>query len=55
MDMSLSELQKLVTDREALRAAVHVVAKSGTQLSDWTELKWKMLLYNYLFTDLNNS
>ena len=34
MDMSLSELQKLVTDREALRAAVHVVAKSGTQLSD---------------------
>ena len=33
-DMSLSKLQKLVIDREAWRAAVHVVAKSRTQLSD---------------------
>ena len=34
MDMGLGELQELVKDREALRALVHGVAKSRTQLCD---------------------
>ena len=34
MDMSLSELQEMVMDREAWRAAIHGVAKNRTQLSD---------------------
>ena len=34
MDMSLSELRKLVMDREAWHAAIHEVAKSQTRLSD---------------------
>ena len=40
MDMGLSELRELVMDREAWRAVIHVVAKSWTRLSDWTELNW---------------
>ena len=38
MNMSLSELQEMVMDIEAWRAAIHGVAKSWTRLSDWTEL-----------------
>ena len=34
IDMSLGELQELVMDREAWRAVIHGVTKSGTRLSD---------------------
>ena len=44
MDMGLGELRELVMDREASRAVIHGVAKSRTQLSDWTELNWIFLL-----------
>ena len=39
MDVSLSELQELVIDREAWHAVIHGVAKSPKRLSYWTELK----------------
>ena len=40
MDMSLNKLWDLVMYRDAWRIAVHEVAKSWTQLSDWTKLNW---------------
>ena len=40
MDVSLSELQELVMDREAWRAVIHGVTKSRTWLSDSSDLIW---------------
>ena len=53
MDVSLSELQELVMDREAWCAAIHGVAKSQTQLSNWTELNW--LLHYYKLNSMLHS
>ena len=44
MDMGLGGLRELVMDREAWHAVVHVVSKSRTRLSDWTEL-WYLQIY----------
>ena len=48
MGMGVGRLLELVMDREAWRAAIHGIAKSQTQLSDWIELNWNELLVNII-------
>ena len=52
MDVSLSELLELVMDREA-RRVLHVVAKSRTRLSNWTELNWIYITIRFAHYHIN--
>ena len=49
VDMSLSKLQELVTDREAWCTVVHGDSKSQTQLNDWTELNCDLFIFKIIW------
>ena len=61
MDVNLSELRKLVMDREAWCAVIHGVTKSQTRLSKWSDLIWldskskKAYLFKSSLSELNKS
>ena len=49
VDMGFGRLRKLVMDWEAWCALIHGVAKSQTQLSNWTELNWYSYICSVLY------
>ena len=53
MDASQSELRELVMGREAWLAVIHGVAKSRTQLSNWTELNIPLCIFTTAFLSIH--